>query len=107
MRIDAHQHFWKYRREAHPWISDAMPQLKRDFLPMDLQPLLAASGFDGCVAVQAQQHVAETEWLLQLADQHSFIRGVVGWVDLCAPGVEERLRGLAAHSRLRGVRHIV
>jgi L-fuconolactonase len=107
MRIDAHQHFWRYHPETHAWISDAMSQLKRDFLPEDLQPLLAAARFDGCVAVQAQQDVAETEWLLELADQHAFIRGVVGWVNLRAPNVDETLRRLAAHPRLRGVRHVV
>ena len=107
LRIDSHQHFWHYRPDTHGWITAAMPQLKRDFLPDDLQPLLAASRFDGCVAVQAQQRVAETEWLLQLADQHPFIRGVVGWVDLCTRDVAEDLRRLAAHPRLRGVRHIV
>jgi len=107
MRIDAHQHFWRYRPETHAWITDAMPRLKCDFLPADLQPLLRTAGFDGCVAVQAQQSVAETEWLLQLADQHPFIRGVVGWVDLCGPNVSDALRRLAAHPRLRGVRHVV
>ena len=107
MRIDAHQHFWRYRPETHAWISDAMSQLKRDFLPEDLQPLLAAAGFDGCVAVQAQQNIAETEWLLELADQYAFIRGVVGWVDLRAPDVDDALQHLAAHPRLRGIRHVV
>ncbi len=107
MRVDAHHHFWRYRPETHPWISESMPQLKRDFLPHDVQPLLVAAGFDGCVAVQAQLNVAETEWLLRLADEHPFIRGVVGWVDLCAPNVADELRRLSAHPRLRGVRHIV
>ena len=106
-RIDAHQHFWRYRPETHAWITETMPQLKRDFLPADLQPVLAAAGYDGSVAVQAQQSGAETEWLLQLAEQHAFIRGVVGWVDLCAPDVTDVLRRLAAHPRLRGVRHVV
>lgn len=107
LRIDAHQHFWRYRPETHPWITDAMPQLKRDFLPADLQPVLTAAGFDGCIAVQAQQNLEETEWLLHLADEHAFIRGVVGWVDLCAPDVAETLGHLSVHPRLRGVRHIV
>ena len=107
MRFDAHQHFWRYRPETHPWISDAMPQLKRDFLPADLRPLLAAAGFDGCIAVQAQHSLAETEWLLQLADAHPFIRGVIGWVDLCAPNVLDDLQRLTCQPRLRGMRHIV
>ena len=107
LRIDAHQHFWRYSPQTHAWIDDSMPTIKRDFLPPDLKPLLDASGFDGCVAVQAEQSVAETEWLVQLADEHPCIRGVVGWIDLCAPDVAERLRHVAAHPRLRGVRHIV
>lgn len=106
-RIDAHQHFWRYHPETHPWIDDSMQQLRRDFLPRDLQPLLSDAGITGCVAVQAQQNVSETEWLLRLAAAHPFIRGVVGWVDLCAPGVVGELQRLAANSRLRGVRHIV
>ncbi|HUI25384.1 MAG TPA: amidohydrolase family protein, partial [Candidatus Kryptonia bacterium] len=107
MRIDAHQHFWRYRSDTHAWITDSMARLKHDFLPSDLQPPLTNCGFDGSVAVQAQQNVAETEWLLQLADAHPFIRGVVGWVDLCALDVADCLRRLAQHPRFRGVRHIV
>lgn len=106
-RIDAHQHFWRYAPATHAWIDDAMRSLRRDFLPGDLAPLLRGSGFDGCVAVQAAQEIAETEWLLSLADAHPFIRGVVGWADLCAVGVREQLARLAAHPRLCGVRHVV
>ena len=84
-----------------------MLAIKRDFLPLDLKPLLDAGGVDGCVVVQAEQSTAETEWLLGLANEHPFIRGVVGWVDLCAPDVAERLRGMAVDPLLRGVRHIV
>ena len=105
-RIDAHQHFWRYAPDTHPWIDSSMPALKRDFLPADLEPLLRAAGFDGCIAVQARQDVAETEWLLALADEHAFIRGVVGWVDLCAPDVDAQLALLAARPKLRGIRHI-
>lgn len=104
--IDAHQHFWRYRPETHGWITDAMAVLKRDFLPPDLEPLLLAQGFDGCVAVQAAQSLAETRFLLGLADTHPFVRAVVGWVDLLSPDLERQLEDLAAHPRLRGVRHI-
>lgn len=105
-RIDAHQHFWRYSPATHGWIDDSMAVLKRDFLPEALQPLLRAHGYDGCVAVQAQLDVAETKWLLALADQHPFIRGVVGWVDLCAPEAASALAALA-HPKLRGIRHVV
>ena len=106
IRIDAHQHFWRYAPDTHPWIDGSMPALQRDFLPADLDPLLRAAGFDGCIAVQARQDVAETEWLLALADEHAFIRGVVGWVDLSAPDVDAQLALLTARPTLRGIRHI-
>ena len=106
-KIDAHQHFWRYAPETHAWIDESMQAIRRDFLPDDFAPLLRAEGFDGCIAVQAEQTPVETAWLLELADEHDFIRGVVGWVDLCAPDVVDQLARIAIHPKLRGVRHIV
>ncbi len=106
-RIDAHHHFWRYAPQTHAWIDDSMAALKRDFAPEHLEPLLRAAGIDGCIAVQAEQRVDETAWLLALAEAHPFIRGVVGWVDLCADDVTDQLRRLWQNPKLRGVRHIV
>jgi len=106
-KIDAHQHFWRYNPSTHVWMTDAMAGLKRDFLPEDLRPLLKTLGFDGCIAVQACQNLEETLWLLELAEASDFIRGVVGWVDLCSSAVVDQLEQFAAHDRLVGVRHIV
>ena len=107
MRIDAHQHFWSYSAEHYGWIVDnGLTALERDFLPGDLRPLLDAHGIDGTIAVQAQQREEETRWLLGLADDHDWIRGVVGWTDLRAPDRAERIAALA-HPRLVGIRHVV
>lgn len=106
MTIDSHQHFWKYTPAEYPWMKPEWP-IRRDFLPPDLAPLLKAAGLDGCVAVQAQQTVAEARWLLSLADAHPIIKGVVGWVDLQSDRVEEQLAELARHPRFVGVRHVV
>ena len=70
-------------------MTDEMAVLRRDYLPDELKPLLQAIQFDGTIAVQARQMVEETEWLLELSDQHALIQGVVGWVDLRSP----KLRG--------------
>ncbi|MGH8639691.1 MAG: amidohydrolase family protein [Burkholderiales bacterium] len=59
------------------------------------------------MAVQARQTAAETTWLLGLADAHSFVAGVVGWVDLRADDVRVQLADLAKHPKLVGVRHVV
>ena len=106
MRIDSHQHFWRYRPETHGWIDERMGVLKRDYLPEHLEPLLRPQGFDGCVAVQAAQTLDETRFLLDLSDHHAFVRAVVGWVDLRSPEVERQLAELARHPRFKGVRHI-
>ena len=106
MKIDSHQHFWSYDEKQYPWIPKGSP-LQRDWLPPDLAPLLKAAGLDGCIAVQARQSLKESRWLLELAEHHSIIKGVVGWVDLRAPDMETDLAALAAHPKFRGVRHVV
>jgi L-fuconolactonase len=107
MNIDAHQHFWKYNPQRDRWITDQMPILKRDFLPDDLIKELRANGIDGCVAVQADQSETETEFLLSLAQQHGWIAGVVGWLDLSSAKLPERLAHFSRFTKLRGLRHIV
>jgi L-fuconolactonase len=107
MRLDAHQHFWHYSPTEYTWITDNLGSLKHDFLPHDLEPLLAGIGFDGCIAVQARQNLEETRWLLELAEQHAFIKGVVGWVDLRSDRLAVQLERFASHPKLVGVRHVV
>jgi L-fuconolactonase len=105
MRIDAHQHFWRYTPEEYGWIGAPLSALQRDFLPSDLQPLLAQHGIDACIAVQARQSLAETSWLLELAREHPWIGGVVGWVDLRAPDAAQQIASAARDPRLIGLRH--
>jgi L-fuconolactonase len=107
MRVDAHQHFWWYTTEEFGWIDDAMAAIRRDFLPVDLLPLMNESGIDATVAVQARQSLEETEWLLRLADENDWIAGVVGWVPLADPHVETALAKLSANAKLKGVRHVL
>ena len=105
--IDSHQHFWKYEAAEYGWIDDTMAALRRDFLPVDAHRLMTAARVRASIAVQVRQTLEETRWLLELADAHPFIAGVVGWVDLQAPDIDEQLDRLSVHPRLVGVRHIV
>ena len=107
MKIDAHHHFWMYDPAEYGWISERMSVLQFDFLPDDLQQEIDRVGIDGVVSVQARQALQETEWLLGLAEQHDFIKGVVGWVPLVEPDVRRHLDALAAHKHLKAVRHVV
>jgi L-fuconolactonase len=106
MRIDAHQHFWRYDAAEYDWIDESMTPLKRDFLPDDLLKEMRGAGFTASVAVQARQTLDETRWLLALADEYPFIAGVVGWVDLQSEDLDRQIESVR-HPKLIGVRHVV
>lgn len=105
--IDSHLHFWKYEPVRDVWISDEMVVLRRDFLPDELESIYKKSGISGCVAVQADQSMDETHFLVHLAAEYPFIKGVVGWVNLRGDNILEELEHMAAMPVVKGFRHIV
>jgi len=106
MRIDAHQHYWRYQPQEYAWISPDMAVLQQDFLPENLRPNLLKQQLDGSIVVQARQTLAETEQILQWSEASGDVGGVVGWIDVTAGDVSDQLQRLH-HPRLRGFRHVV
>ena len=106
-KIDSHQHFWKYHPVKDAWITNDINVIQRDFLPADLLPLLQENGIEGCIAVQADQSEEENHFLLEIAQNNNFIKGVVGWIDLRAENVASRLDYFSQFDKLKGFRHIV
>jgi L-fuconolactonase len=107
MIIDSHQHFWQPGRFDYPWMNSSLGVLYRDYLPDQLEPILAQNGVSKTVLVQASNSMEESRWLLQLAADYPFIAGVVGWVDLMADDVDRQLDELTALPKFKGVRHLV
>jgi L-fuconolactonase len=107
LRIDAHQHFWKFDPVRDSWIGPDMSVIQRDFGPADLQPVLMEAGIDGCITVQSDQSEEENDFQLGNASKYDFIKGVVGWVDLRHPRVEERLDYYRGFSKMKGFRHVL
>src|SRR5579875_1156215 len=107
LKIDAHQHFWKYNPARDAWITDEMKLLRNNFLPNDLEPILKQNRIDGCVAVQANQSEDETNFLLHCTCENNFIKGVVGWIDLQSVDLKKRLEHFSSYKRLKGFRHIL
>ena len=105
--IDAHQHFWHYDPTKHTWMNADMGVIKKDFLPTDLAPLLKNCALNGCIAVQANQAEIENDFLLSLANKHDIIKGIVGWIDLQAENVEERLDYYTQFPKIKGFRHVI
>ncbi|MCD0472738.1 amidohydrolase [Flavobacterium sp. JAS] len=107
MTIDSHQHFWIYEAEKHAWIDDDMKVIRKNFLPEDLKLIYQTNDIDGCVAIQADQTLAETDFLLDLAQKNDFIKGVVGWVDLRVSDIEIVLNQYSQFPKLKGFRHVL
>jgi L-fucono-1,5-lactonase len=105
--VDSHQHFWQVGRFDYPWMTPEVEVLCQDYLPPALEPILNRCGVEQTILVQASNSVAETRWLLSLADHNPFIAGVVGWVDLPADDVDRQLDEFMTHSKFKGVRHLV
>ena len=107
--VDAHQHYWEVARFGYRWPEQGIPSLDRDFLPEHLEPELAEVGIDRTVLVQVLHTVGETTWMLDLADRHPSIAGVVGWVDLTKDPdrLSTDLEAVRSHPRLVGIRHLV
>jgi len=106
-RIDSHQHVWQLQRGDYNWLSTELGVLYRDYQPQELAGYLRLAGIDKTVVVQAAATVAESDYLLSLADQYAFIAGVVGWIDMDAPDALAQLAHLAEHPKLLGIRPMI
>ena len=107
MIIDAHHHFWEYDPVEYDWIDDEMSAIRRDFLPVNLQETILETPVEGVVSVQARQSIEETDWLLKLASENEFIKGIVGWLPLRQKNIKDLLEKYSGFSALKGVRHVV
>ena len=106
-RIDSHHHLWKYSHTDYPWIAEGMNSIQQDFLVPELSRAMQAAKIDGVVTVQARQSLSETDWLLDLASRHDFMRGIVGWVPLADPTVGSHLERYWHYPKLKAVRHVL
>ena len=105
--IDSHQHFWTYNVNRDVWITEEMGRIRKNFYPNDSVELFAQNQIDGCIAVQADSSEEETFFLISLAEQSEFIKGVVGWVDLQSKNIESQLTYFSQFEKIVGFRHVV
>ncbi|MGZ3764059.1 MAG: amidohydrolase family protein [Mucilaginibacter sp.] len=107
-KIDAHQHCWQFDPVRDNWITEEMSVIRRDFMPADLRPILDRNDIGGTVLVQTCQTEDDNHFMQQLAEENSFIKGIVGWVDLRAENIEERLQYYQQnHPKMKGFRHVL
>jgi L-fuconolactonase len=107
MKIDSHHHYWRYNPVDYDWIDDSMKLIRTDFLPEKLEPTIREAGIDGVISVHARQSVEETDWLIGMAHQNKFMKGVVGWLPLVQKDIETHLEKYSGEKILKGIRHVV
>lgn len=107
MIIDSHHHYWQYNPVEYDWIDDTMKVIRTDFLPEKLEQTIWEAGIDGVISVHARQSVEETEWLIGMANQNKFMKGVVGWLPLIQDNIETYLEKYSGEKILKGLRHVV
>jgi len=107
MKIDSHHHYWKYNPVEYDWIDDSMKVIRTDFLPENLEQTIREAGIDGVISVHARQSVEETDWLIGMARQNEFMKGVVGWLPLVQDDIETYLEKYSGENLLKGLRHVV
>lgn len=107
LKIDSHQHFWKYNPIRDNWIDESMVIIQNDFLPHHFEPVLKENGFEGCIVIQSDQTEEENTFQLENAKNNDFIKGVVGWVDLPSENIEDQLTYYSRFDKLKGFRHIL
>ena len=106
LTVDAHVHLWRLSRGDNTALSPAMTAIYRDREPADLKPLIDAAGVARVVVVQAAETLAETLFTVGLARKHAWIAGVVAWIELASPSVEEEVAALATIPAVKGVRPV-
>lgn len=107
MIIDSHHHYWQYNPVEYDWIDDSMKVIRTNFLPEKLEQTIREAGIDGVISVHARQSVEETEWLIGMAHQNKFMKGVVGWLPLIQNDIETYLEKYSGENILKGLRHVV
>lgn len=107
MIIDSHHHYWQYNPVEYDWIDDSMKVIRTDFLPEKLERTIREAGIDGVISVHARQSVEETDWLIGMAHQNKFMKGVVGWLPLIQDDIETYLEKYSGEKILKGLRHVV
>lgn len=106
--IDSHLHLWDLQRSSYSWITPGLGPLHTTITAERAEGELGAVGVDRAVLVQAEDSVTDTEFMLEVAREHPWVAGVVGWVQLDAPAVAAaQLDRFAADPAFRGVRHLV
>ena len=102
--IDAHFHLWKIGHNGCVWPTSDLTSIYRDFDLGMIESIAESSGVTSGVLIQSQEDDRDTGYLLDLAEGYSFVKAVVGWVDMLSPVAIDRISNLKKYSKFKGLR---
>jgi len=105
--VDTHVHFWDLDRFHYFWLKPEYGILYQTYLPEQIRQEMDKAGVQRGVFVQANHLLEENDWVLNLAETHTWIAGMVGWVDLTNPQVGAVLDKYMRNRRFKGIRHLI
>jgi L-fuconolactonase len=107
-RIDAHLHLWDLTVSEYGWLGPQFGPLHASWSAEQAEPELRRAGMDGAILVQAEDSLVDTQYMLDNADAHDWVLGVVGWVQLDSTDAARRdLDTWSRHPKFRGIRHLL
>lgn len=102
--IDAHFHLWRIGRNGCVWPTSDLTSIYRDFDLGMIESIAESAGVTSGVLIQSQEDDRDTDYLLDLAEGSSFVKAVVGWVDMLSPVAIDRISNLRKYSKFKGLR---
>ena len=106
--VDAHVHVWNLERHEYAWPTPDLPELYRTMDIDDVRPSLDRPGIGAVVLVKADDTAGDTAGMLEMADRHPIVAGVVGWVPLDRPkDAALALAEFASDQRIVGIRTLI
>ena len=109
--VDTHLHVWDPGRLPYPWLDD-IPFLNKPYLLEDYRRACGSVEIEKMVFVQAEvdfsHYQAETDWVTELSQQDSRLRGIVSWAPLeQGDGARSALEKLAGNPLVKSIRRII
>src|SRR5690349_19962525 len=107
--VDTHVHIWNFEKAEYSWLKGNTSILNRNYHIEELEQERKSAAVTDGVLVQAANNFEDTDWMLEVAANTDWIRGVVGWLPFMSPQETAKALGEKYYNQkyFKGVRHLI
>ena len=107
--IDTHIHVWNFDKAVYAWLDGNDTILNKTYDVAELEAARKAAGIHEGILVQAANNLEDTNWMLEVAANTDWIKGVVGWLPLTDAATTVHLleEKYGKEKYFKGVRHLI